>query len=93
MSKKLFVGNLAYSTTQQTLQDLFAEFGEIEEAVVVMDRFSGRSRGFGFVTMIDDAAADKAIEALNEKEVDGRAIIVNVARPPRERSDRPDFRQ
>ncbi|MFH1218748.1 MAG: RNA-binding protein [Candidatus Peregrinibacteria bacterium] len=85
MSKKLFVGNLDWGVTQEDLQELFAEFGEIEEAIVITDKFSNRSKGFGFVTFSDDAAADAAVEKLNEQEFKGRKIIVNEARPPKER--------
>lgn len=82
---KLYVGNLAYSATDASLQELFAEFGEVVEAKVIVDKFSGRSKGFGFVTMKDEAMAEKAIEAMNGKEIEGRALTVNVARPMRER--------
>lgn len=82
---KLYVGNLPYSLNDEGLQQLFAEIGEVVEAKVIADKFSGRSKGFGFVTMKDDAAADKAIEAMNGKEIEGRALTVNVARPMRER--------
>ena len=82
---KLYVGNLAYSANDASLQQLFAEFGEVVEAKVIVDKFSGRSKGFGFVTMKEDAAAEKAIEAMNGKEIEGRALTVNVARPMRER--------
>ena len=84
MSKKLFVGNLSFKVTGDQLRDLFAQFGDVEEAVVISDKFSGRSRGFGFVTMINDAEAEKAIDELNGKEFDGREIVVNEARPPRQ---------
>lgn len=86
MSKKLYVGNLSYSVTDSSLEDQFSEFGAVVEAVVVQDRETGRSRGFGFVTMNDAAEADAAIEAMNGKEVDGRSLTVNEARP---REDRP----
>ena len=88
MSKKLFVGNLPFKTTSDSLKELFSQFGEIEEAVVISDKFSGRSRGFGFVTFVNDADADKAIAEPHEKEYEGRNLIVNEARPPRERDDR-----
>jgi RNA recognition motif-containing protein len=86
MSKKLYVGNLSYSVTDSSLEEQFSEFGAVVEAVVVQDRETGRSRGFGFVTMNDGAEGDAAIEALNGKDVDGRALTVNEARP---REDRP----
>ena len=85
MAKKLFVGNLDWGMTQEELQELFAEYGEIEEAIIITDKFSGRSKGFGFVTFTDDAAADAATEALHEKEFKGRNIVVNEARPKEER--------
>jgi RNA recognition motif-containing protein len=79
MSKKLFVGSLSWDTNDEGLRNAFAEYGEIEEAVVISDRDTGRSRGFGFVTFEDDEAADKAIAALNGTELDGRTIRVDVA--------------
>ena len=84
MAKKLFVGNLAWETTQEELQELFAQYGEVEEAIIITDKFSGRSKGFGFVTFTDDAAADEAIAQLNEKESKGRNVVVNEAKPPRQ---------
>ena len=85
MSARLFVGNLSFNTTQNQLQDLFGAHGSVVEVDVVMDRFSGRPRGFGFVTMETKEAADAAIQALNGKEIDGRALTVNEARPREER--------
>jgi len=79
MSKKLFVGSLSWDTNDDGLQAAFSPFGEISEAIVISDRYTGRSRGFGFVTFEDDEAADKAIEALNGTELDGRTIRVDVA--------------
>ncbi len=81
MAKKLFVGNLDWGMTNEELQALFAEYGEVEEAVIIMDRMTGRSRGFGFVTFVNDDDADKAIEGLNETDVKGRNIAVNEAKP------------
>lgn len=81
MENKLFVGNLPWSIDDQGLNDLFAEHGEITSARVVTDRETGRSRGFGFVEYTNDEDAAKAIEALDQKEVDGRPINVSVARP------------
>lgn len=81
MGKKLYVGNLSYNATDETLKQLFSEFGTIESAQVIMDKYSGRSKGFGFVEMGSDDEAKKAVEAMNEKEVDGRSIKVNEARP------------
>jgi RNA recognition motif-containing protein len=79
MAKKLFVGSLSWDTNDEGLQAAFSPFGEISEAIVISDRYTGRSRGFGFVTFNDDEAADKAIEALNGTELDGRTIRVDVA--------------
>jgi RNA recognition motif-containing protein len=84
MAKKLFVGNLAWETTQEELQELFTQYGEVEEAIIITDKFSGRSKGFGFVTFTDDAAADEAVAQLNEKEFKGRNVVVNEAKPPRQ---------
>ena len=83
MSKKLFVGSLSWNTDDRALQEAFAAFGEISEAKVITDRDSGRSRGFGFVTFEDDEAADKAIAAMNDTELDGRSIRVNEAQEKR----------
>ena len=85
MSNKLFVGNLSFNTTENDLHDAFAAHGTVVEANLMMDRLSGRPRGFGFVTMSSADEAQRAIEALNGKEVDGRALTVNVARPREER--------
>ncbi len=90
MSKKLFVGSLAWGTTDETLQAHFAQCGTVASAKVVTDRDSGRSRGFGFVEYDDDKEADAAIEKLNNSELDGRTITVNEARP-REDKPRGDF--
>lgn len=81
MSNKLYVGNLSYDTTETTLSDAFAAHGEVVEAVLVMDRESGRPRGFGFVTMSSPEEAQKAIEALNGQNLDGRDLTVNEAKP------------
>src|SRR5258708_30481758 len=86
MSTKLFVGNLSFNATENQLQDLFAAHGTVIEVDVIMDKFSGRPRGFAFVTMESKEAADAAIQALNGKDIDGRALTVNEARP---REDRP----
>jgi RNA recognition motif-containing protein len=85
MSTKLFVGNLSFNTTENQLQDLFAAHGNVIEVELIMDKFSGRPRGFGFVTMETKEAADAAVQALNGKSVDGRAMTVNEARPREER--------
>jgi RNA recognition motif-containing protein len=86
MSNKLFVGNLSFNTTENDLQDAFAAFGTVTEANLMTDRQTGRARGFGFVTMSTPEEAQKAVEGLNGKSVDGRALTVNVARPREERS-------
>ena len=86
MSSKLFVGNLSFNTTENDLQDAFAAFGTVTEANLMMDRTTNRPRGFGFVTMSSPEEAQKAIEGLNGKEMDGRALTVNVAKPREERT-------
>ena len=85
MGKKLYVGNLGYNVTDADLSQMFAEHGTIESAVVIMDKMSGRSKGFGFVEMSSDQEAQAAIAALNGKEYDGRALTVNEAKPREER--------
>jgi len=79
MSKKLFVGSLSWDTNDEGLRNAFSVHGEISEAIVISDRDTGRSRGFGFVTFDDDEAADKAVAALNGTELDGRTIKVDIA--------------
>ena len=89
MAQKIYVGNLAYSTTDDTLSTLFSQYGEVLSATVIKDRYTDQSKGFGFVELSDNDAANKAIAALNGTEVDGRQIRVNIAedkprdRPPR----------
>ena len=83
---KLFVGNLSFNTTENDLQDTFAAHGTVLEANLMMDRVSGRPRGFGFVTMSTPEEAQNAINALNGTSIDGRALTVNLARPREERS-------
>jgi len=85
MGKNLYVGNLPYSIDNNQLKDLFTEAGSVESATVITDKLSGRSKGFGFVEMATDEEAAKAIETLNEKEIEGRNIKVNEARPREER--------
>lgn len=89
--KKLFVGSLAWATTDESLQAHFAACGTVSSAKVITDRDSGRSKGFGFVEMEDDKEADAAIEKLNGSELDGRTIAVNEARPKEDRPARRDF--
>ena len=81
MAKKLYVGNLSYGVTDADLEKLFEPFGAVQSAQVIMDRDTGRSKGFGFVEMSNDSEAQAAISGLNGKEVDGRALTVNEARP------------
>jgi cold-inducible RNA-binding protein len=81
MPTKLYVGNLAYSVTNEDLEALFSQAGKVDSATVVVDKFSGQSRGFGFVEMADSNEAARAIEEFNETELKGRAIRVNEARP------------
>jgi cold-inducible RNA-binding protein len=85
MSTKLFVGNLSFDITENDLQDAFAAHGTVVEANLMMDRATGRPRGFGFVTMSTPEEAQKAISALNGKDLGGRALTVNIARPREER--------
>lgn len=87
-NKKLFVANLPWSVNNEGLKDMFSKFGEVMEAEVISDRTSGRSKGFGFVTFQNEEDAKKAIEEMNGKEVEGRKIVVNVAKP-RENRPRP----
>jgi len=90
MGNKLYVGNLSYEVQDRDLQELFAQYGTVSSAKVVMDRDTGRSKGFGFVEMSTDAEAEGAISALNGQEVSGRALTVNEARPKEDRGgDRP----
>lgn len=84
-NKKLYVGNLPWSVNDDSLRELFAQFGDITEATVVVDRMSGRSKGFGFVTFASEEMASKAVQEMHEKDVEGRKIIVNVAKPREER--------
>lgn len=87
--KKLFVGNLPWSTTSDSLKELFSKFGEVVEAVVITDKFTGRSKGFGFVTFADEKMAEKAVAEGANMELDGRKIVVNVAKPREDRGPRP----
>ena len=81
MGKKLYVGNLAYSVTSDALEQMFLEFGTVTSAQVIQDRETGRSKGFGFVEMQADDAAQRAISGMHEKECDGRPLTVNEAKP------------
>ncbi|HLD96455.1 MAG TPA: RNA-binding protein [Patescibacteria group bacterium] len=88
MAKRLFVGGLPYSVDNSKLEQMFSEVGIVSSATVITDRETGQSKGFGFVEFEKDADADEAIKKLNDTEVDGRKIVVNVARP---REERPRF--
>ena len=85
MSKKIYVGNLSYSTTEETLRNQFSQFGEVETVTIIMDKITNRSKGFGFVEMTDDEAARDAISTLNQKDIDGRKVRVNEAEEPKSR--------
>jgi RNA recognition motif-containing protein len=85
MGKKLYVGNLSYNTTNADLETLFSAHGTVQSAQVIMDRDTGRSKGFGFVEMGSDAEAQAAIQALSGKEIEGRALTVNEAKPREDR--------
>lgn len=91
MGKKLFVGNLAFSITDSTLQSIFSEVGTVESAKVIVDRDTGRSKGFGFVEMSSDDEASESIKQLDGQEYDGRALKVSEAKPQAPRSDRGGF--
>jgi len=88
MGKKLYVGSLSYNTTEDGLKDAFAQAGAVESAQIIMDRMSGRSKGFGFVEMATDEEAAAAIEMWHGKELDGRKLVVNEARPMGDRPPR-----
>jgi cold-inducible RNA-binding protein len=91
MAKKLYVGGLSYDTTEDGLKEAFAKAGAVESAIIITDKMSGRSKGFGFVEMSSEEEAQKAIEMWNGKELDGRTLTVNEARPMEERAPRRDF--
>mgnify|MGYP001603841754 FL=1 len=91
MAKKLYVGNLPYSSTDDSLKQFFADAGEVTSANVIIDKMSGRSRGFGFVEMANDAEADAAVEKFNGMEWEGRKLVVNEARPLADRPPRRSF--
>ena len=90
---KVYVGNLDFGIDDEALKNLFSSYGEIEEAIVIKDKFSGRSKGFGFVTFKDEESAKKAISEMNDKEVESRKLKVNEAKPMEERPPRRDFNQ
>ncbi|MFQ6613062.1 MAG: RNA recognition motif domain-containing protein [Fidelibacterota bacterium] len=87
----IYVGNLPFKLSESSLKDTFSEFGEVSSVNIITDRLSGRSKGFGFVEMPDDSEADAAIQALNGKDIDGRNIKVNQAKPRAERPPRPRY--
>jgi len=89
MAKKIYVGNLSYQMTEADLSDMFTQIGAVESVQIITDRDTGRSKGFGFVQMSDDEAAEKAIAQLNGKEINGRALTVNEARPIEKRDRGP----
>ncbi|MCD4757513.1 MAG: RNA-binding protein [Arcobacteraceae bacterium] len=85
---QIYVGNMNYRTTEEDINKLFSQYGEVESVKLISDRETGRAKGFGFVTMNDDSAAKEAIEALNEKEFEGRSLRINEAKPREERPRR-----
>ena len=85
MGNKLYVGNLSFNTTENDLRDLFAQAGTVSDVVLMQDKFTGKSRGFGFVTMSTDAEAESAANQFNGKQLDGRPLTVNEAKPREER--------
>ena len=91
MAKKLFVGGLSYETTEATLKETFSQAGTVESAIVITDKMSGRSKGFGFVEMSSEEEAQKAIEMFNGKEIDGKNVTVNEAKPMESRPRRDGF--
>jgi cold-inducible RNA-binding protein len=91
MGRKLYIGGLSYNTKDDTLRDLFSQAGTVESAAVIMDRDSGRSKGFGFVEMSSEQDVSKAIDLFNEKELDGRNITLNEARPQEKRHNSGGF--
>ena len=93
MARKIFVGNLSFQVTDFELEDMFKQYGEVASAKVVVDRFTGRSRGFGFVEMNTEDDAKKAVEALNGSEIKGRPVNVNFAREQTERPARGNNRE
>jgi len=86
----IYIGNLAYTVSEDDLRDSFSDFGEVASASIINDKFSGRSKGFGFVEMPKDSEARKAIESMNGKDLNGRTVTVNEAKPREERAPRRD---
>ena len=97
MAKRLFVGSLPFTATQAQLEELFSQAGKVESVNIIIDRFSGRSKGFGFVEMVTEEDAQKAIKTLNGSNMDGRPIVVNEAKPqearPQSGGQRGDFQR
>jgi len=93
MSKKLYVGNLSYDTTEDELKEFFSQAGTVEETTIIVNRATGRSKGFGFVEMSTEEEAQNAMASLNRQELDGRNIVVEEARPMKPRRPRRDFRR
>ena len=93
MEKRIYVGNLPFSITQDGLRDLFSQYGEIEEATLVINKFSGRSKGFGFIEFKEESSAEKAVSEMNKKEVKGREIIVKEAVPFDPNKPRREFKR
>lgn len=91
MAKKLYVGGLPYTATEDSLKEMFAQAGTVETATIIMDKMTGRSKGFGFVEMSTEEEAKKAIETLNGKDMEGRTLTVAEARPMEARSPRGDY--
>ena len=91
MGKRLYIGGLSYDTTEDGLKEAFSKAGSVESAAIITDKFSGRSKGFGFVEMATEEEAEKAIEMFNGKELEGRTLTVNEARPMKERASGQDF--
>ncbi|MBS0349768.1 MAG: RNA-binding protein [Proteobacteria bacterium] len=85
MSNKIYVGNLSYRTVEDQLTQQFSKFGQISNTVIVMDRATNRSKGFGFITFDNENAAQQAVQEMNGKEIDGRTVKVSIAKPPKER--------
>lgn len=86
---QIYVGNMSYRSSEESIKDLFGQFGEVKSVKLITDRETGRAKGFGFVEMTSDSEANEAIESLNGKEFDGRTLRINEAKPRPERSERP----
>lgn len=91
MAKRLFIGGLPYATTEDELREMFAKIGPVSTCTIIIDKFTGRSKGFGFIEFENDADADKAVKELNGIDMGGRKIVVNEARPMEDRPPRRDF--